>query len=336
MYHTHCKGTRYQMGYEYGSSLFTREKYILDNTPLAITCQRLDFAKACLPHYERWFPAVLDEIQGIADGQHCSFEQLIGLLFSMYCFVPEIHCSCFAVRSCGNVIFGRNSDFLTSMEKLNTNCLYRFSDTGYDFCGNTTAFVEMEDGINQYGLAIGLTSVYPSVLQPGLNAGMILRLILETCSSVSQAMHLIDRLPLASSQTFVLADSHEIALVECNAERMEILRPTQPDAWVCSTNVFHLPSMQSYHCALEDNWQAEERYQTICHSLAHGQHPFTAQTAMDILAGKEGFLCQYDRNAGRDTVWSVVCDLAHQKLYRAEGNPSRKPFREDRRFSFIL
>lgn len=332
MYHLHCKGTHYQMGYQYGSSLFTRKKYILDRIPFAITPQRIDFAKACLPFYKEWFPAVLDEIHGIADGQHCPFELLAGLLFSMYCFVPEVHCSCFAIRNAGNVIFGRNSDFYTSIEKRNTNCLYHFSDTGYAFCGNTTAFVEMEDGVNQYGLAIGLTSVYPAVLQPGLNAGMILRLILETCTSVSQAIELIYRLPIASSQTFVLADSREIALVESNAERIEILRPAQANAWVCSTNVFHLPAMQPYHHALEDNWQAEERYQTMCDTLFHCKESFTVQNAMNLLAGQDGFLCQYDRKTGRDTVWSMVCDLSHKKLYRVEGNPSRKAFREDCRF----
>ena len=53
---------------------------------------------------------------------------------------------------------------------------------------------------------------------------------------------------------------------------------------------------------------------------------------MDLLGGKYGFLCQYDRSLGRDTVWSMLWDGAH--LLRAEGNPARVPFREDSRLSW--
>lgn len=61
-------------------------------------------------------------------------------------------------------VLARNSDFLTETEKWNMNCIYKFSNGSNAFQGNTTAFVEMEDGINEYGLAIGLTSVCPKVL----------------------------------------------------------------------------------------------------------------------------------------------------------------------------
>ena len=45
-------------------------------------------------------------------------------------------------------------------------------------------------------------------------------------------------------------------------------------------------------------------------------------------------MCQYDRRKGADTVWSVVYDVKNKKIYRVEGNPSRKPYKEDLRFKF--
>ena len=51
--------------------------------------------------------------------------------------------------------------------------------------------------------------------------------------------------------------------------------------------------------------------------------------AFDLLTGKKGFLCQYDRATGKDTVWSVVYDLKRRRIYRAEGNPSRCGFVEE-------
>ena len=47
-----------------------------------------------------------------------------------------------------------------------------------------------------------------------------------------------------------------------------------------------------------------------------------------LLAGRKGFLCQYDRAAGRDTVWSAACDLTRRRCLLAEGNPGRTAFRE--------
>ncbi len=56
--------------------------------------------------------------------------------------------------------------------------------------------------------------------------------------------------------------------------------------------------------------------------------------AKKLLAGEFGFLCQYDRKTGKDTVWSAIYDLSNKRVYRCEGNPNRKKFQEDMRFDF--
>lgn len=56
--------------------------------------------------------------------------------------------------------------------------------------------------------------------------------------------------------------------------------------------------------------------------------------AKELLSGKKGFICQYDRDTGKDTVWSVIYDLKHHKIYRAEGNPARCVYQEDQRVVF--
>ncbi len=57
----------------------------------------------------------------------------------------------------------------------------------------------------------------------------------------------------------------------------------------------------------------------------------TLEDAMSLLRGDEGFICQYDRRTGKDTMWSVVYDLNSSRVYRAEGNPSRVAFQLDSR-----
>ena len=95
------------------------------------------------------------------------------------------------------------------------------TDGVYSFTGNTTAFIEIEDGVNEHGLAVGLTSVYPNQCKPGFNAGMIVRYLLEKCRNVSEAVSCLYQLPIASAQTLTLADTMgAIAVIECNAEKI--------------------------------------------------------------------------------------------------------------------
>lgn len=83
-----------------------------------------------------------------------------------------------------------------------------------------------------------------------------------------------------------------------------------------------------------DDWDSEARYETIRKAFEQGDRAEAVPFAMDVLSGKYGFICQYDRKTGKDTVWSVVYDVTGRKIYRCEGNPFRRKYREDRRFCF--
>lgn len=332
MYHKRFKGTHYGIGKNWGTMLKKHGAELLANVPFPITEERYTFGRKCVPFYEKYFPQILEEIYGIADGQGCPHESLIAVLFTMYCIMPSTNCSCFAARSNAGVILGRNSDFLTVIEKLYMSTLYKFSSSSYSFNGNTTAFVEMEDGINEHGLALGLTSVAPTEICPGINAGMLLRLFLEKCKNVDEVIALINTLPIASSQTIIAADSlGNAALFECNPQAIEIKRIDRSCNFVCSTNMFNTLSMKAYNNLPEDSWFAKERYQTMDTFLSNHETYMTIRQAQNLLAGREGFLCQYDRKTSKDTVWSVVYDLGEGSIYRCEGNPARKPFKKDER-----
>lgn len=329
MYHGRFTGTHYEAGYKWGRLLLKNGKK-LDHCPtFALTEDKYAFAKECAKEYQRYFPEILDEIQGIADGNEVPVETLNALLFCMYCFEFDNKCTCFAFSTENEIIFARNSDFLVSLEKLYMNCLYRL-DGGYAFNGNTTAFVQMEDGVNQHGLAVGLTFIYPHVRKPGFNAGMLLRYLLEKCKTTAEAIEKLQTLPIASAQTLTIADkSGDIAVVECNPNDMEIIRPRAGEQFVATANNFNSEKMRPYRNPEIDDWRSDERYQTARSALLKNKHDYTVAFAQDVLSGKYGFLCQYDRKQNADTVWSVVYDLKRKQILRVEGNPSRKRFKED-------
>ena len=94
-----------------------------------------------------------------------------------------------------------------------------------------------------------------------------------------------------------------------------------------------LPIYEKYYHEI-DNWFAEERYQTLYSAFSEKNGGFNFPFAEKLLSGDYGFLCQYDRSTGKDTVWSVIYDMKRHKIYRSEGNPRRHKFKEDIRFQF--
>jgi len=332
MYHARLKGAYYDAGCRWGSLLFVHGKTLAHCPTFTPDDDMREFTRECKTEYGKYYPELLQEIQGIADGQQLPVAVLETILFSMYSMRFANRCTCFAFDDAERVLFARNSDFLVRIEKLCMNCLYAL-DGAYAFNGNTTAYVEMEDGINEHGLAAGLCFVYPKLNKPGFNAGMLIRFILEKCQTTAEAISALKDLPIASSQTITLADrSGDIAVVECNAERLSVIRPDSGNRFVASANCFVSPEMQRYRNTEIDDWRADDRYRTAYEALAARPAELSAELARDILKGRHGFMCQYDRKTGADTVWSVVCDLTEKRIWRAEGNPSRTAYKEDTRF----
>lgn len=332
MYHDRFQKSHYEAGYKWGSLLYGKGINITQNFTLEKLEERKIFTRDCLPVYERYYPEILEEIRGTADGQKGSYEDFYTFLLSMFCFEFDNHCTCFAFKDEDNFIFGRNSDCFAALEKLYANCLYKL-DGGYGFNGNTTAFIEVEDGINEYGLAVGLTFVRPKIIRAGLNAGMLVRYLLEKCKTTDEVIDSLTMIPIASQQTITVMDSNgSFAVIECNSRHVEVIWPTEHNNFVVAANGFVSPKMAEYNDT--DDWHSSERYSVAYHALKENKKHFSLELAGDILSGKYGFMCQYKRAMGIDTVWSVIYDVKNKRIFRVEGNPSRKRFVEDTRTKF--
>lgn len=328
MYHLSMKGHPYEAGFKWGKGLYDHGMKLLDQIPFALNEERKQFALSCYPIYQRYVPNIVEEIRGIADGQGISYEALAAVLYSMYCMMPDQKCTCFLMKNETEYLLCRNSDFLTMVEEQCANVMYQLEGS-YAFQGNTTAFVEMEDGMNEHRLAIGLTSVYPEQIKPGLNAGMLVRYLLETCRTTKEAIEQLKRLPIASAQTLTMMDAFgQGAVIECDCDALEVIEA--PDA-LAAVNAFYSETLKSKRNFAIDDWQASRRYETAVQALRQVPSSSLREYGMSVLAGKHGFLCQYDRTSGKDTVWSVVYDTKADRIWRSEGNPSRQSFQEDGR-----
>ena len=116
MYHGRFKGSHYECGYHWGALLYKNNKIIVNQDTFIIDDKRKTFAKKCIPIYQKYYPEILNEIKGIADGQKTSYEDMLTFLLSMYCFEFNNKCTCLAISDENNIVFGRNSDFLVELE----------------------------------------------------------------------------------------------------------------------------------------------------------------------------------------------------------------------------
>lgn len=330
MYHGRFKGSHYNAGFKYGSML-KRHGVVFNFCPtFTIDDKRIEYGIACRNEINNYYPEVIEEIKGFAEGNGCDFDFLSTMILTMYAYDCNNHCSCFAYNDGNSTVFGRNSDFLVSIEKLYMNVIYQL-DGVFAFNGNTTAFVEMEDGVNEYGFACGLTFIPVKKVKPGFNAGILVRYLLEKCKTVDEALGEINRLPIASGSTLTMADaSGNIVTIELSSEDINVIHPT--DYYVFATNVFVSDKMKKLNVEEFDNWKAEERYKTMNDFFSKNKP--TIESCKKLLGGEYGFMCQYDRKKNADTVWSVIYNLTEKKIYRVEGNPGRKQFKEDLRFKF--
>lgn len=335
MYHPRLQGSHFEMGLHYGQLLY-KGGVSFDKT-INLTAEQEQFGMESLAICEKNIPKICEEIKGLAEGLRLSYNRLSCWLLTMYGF-GDIHgCTCFCFNNNGKTFFGRNSDMFPELKGTSESILYRPNE-GYIFIGHSTSMIQMEDGINEHGLAVGMNFLMTKHRNPGLNTGMLVRHILETCKCVNEAILTINSLPISSTQNIIVADkTGDMVVVECSPQSVVVRKPDIKTAFLLSTNHFIDSSMQSEHCNPQDNWYlSKDRYATVQNALLEKQTYKDEIYAQDILSGKKGFICQYDKKLKFDTIWSVVYNLNDLQVFCAEGNPSKTKYKEDTRLTWGL
>ena len=327
MYHPRFKGDHYEIGLKHGRLLKKNNVDLFGLTELddfqfnyGIKSERI---------LRKCFPEACEEIRGIADGVEVPYKRFSAWLMCISVCLGIQGCSMIAFKKNGKVVFGRNNDLPPIFRKISSSALYTPSN-GYSFIANSSAFVGAEDGINEKKLAVGMTYVWEKELEAGLNSMFLVRHILEKHATAEQGLKAIQSIPIGGAYHIVLADKNEIVHAECSPQKIKINRGD----FVVASNHFVSEEMKKYEEA-QNLYYSMERYKTGYSALSKDFDKFAVDYLKDILSGKLGFMCQYDKELNFDTVWSSVFDISNNKIYRAEGNPSRIRYKEDMRLKKI-
>jgi predicted choloylglycine hydrolase len=332
MYKPRLKGSHYEMGHHYGSLLY-KNGVRLDEL-VACNDEKLKFGIESLNICEKVYPNIIDEIKGMADGLHLRYEALGTFIITAGAFAFDIGCSNLAIKTDDGVFFGRNHDMFTVLKKTTETVLCR-PDDGYYFVGQGDAVIGKEDGINEHGLAVGMNFVYPKTVKPGLNFLIIVRMLLETCKTTDEAISVLKNIPSMTSHNIMLVDaSGHMAVVEMCSERTRVRYPDKH--YITSTNHFNHPDMLAYEDKPEENWFMTKDRLDCMEEALKDLKKVNLSDIKDILSGRKGNLCHYDKKLKFDTLWSFCAELTTLDIERAEGNPSRAKFKKETRLDWAM
>lgn len=328
VYHPRFRGNHYEIGLKFGKIL--KRKNINFDKLIDLNKFQTDFGKKSQKILSKVFPEVCEEIRGMTDGLNCSYEEFASWLLCMGCCYDPKGCTTFRFLHNNNIFYGRNNDLPPFLKKTSASVLYEL-ENGYSFIGNTSSMINFEEGLNEFGLAVAMEFLVPTMIVPGINSVFLVRYLLEKCATTKEALNALKNLPIASACNIILADKNgDMAVAECTPKRIYFRKPASGENFIVAANHFISKEMSCYNACII--YASDARYQTAYGALKNIDHKDGVEHAKAILSGKHGFMCQYDKELNFDTIWSSVFDILNGRIYRAEGNPAKTEFKEDIRF----
>ncbi|RNB74978.1 peptidase C45 [Brevibacillus invocatus] len=170
--------------------------------------------------YRAYAPHLLDELQGISEGLGISWEKAAAL-FGGYDVPKTDAMGCSAMMT--PAYYVRNYDFSPALYDGYFTLLQ--SNSAFATAGYNLQVIGRHDGVNQHGLTMGLHFVSNHGYTKGLSAWSAIRMILDTCTSVDEAILMLKEMPHAACYNFSLGDkSGNMAVVEASPELVQIRR----------------------------------------------------------------------------------------------------------------
>lgn len=340
MYHLRLKGKHYNMGIKRGKIF----KKCGISFPLNLDNFQLNHGMESEKILMEFFPEVCDEIKGVCDITGTDYLKFASFMLCMGCCMYNLEsnvpveirgCTAFAFSKDGCVIHGRNNDLPPYLRDGCKSEIYS-PENGNRFNITTSSFINGEEGLNEHGLAVSMTFVMTKLteIKPGFNSCFIVRYLLEKANNAQNALALLLKLPVASNCNILLADrSGIIFVVECTPSLKNIREAETFNTGkiACITNSFESDKMKQYDASYGNNYNASLRYNVVLESFQKYIKDNLIENTKNLLMGNYGFMCQYDNEPGFETVWSQIFDLKTLKAYRAEGDPRKKEFINDKR-----
>ncbi|GKX66648.1 C45 family autoproteolytic acyltransferase/hydolase [Inconstantimicrobium mannanitabidum] len=323
--HLVVSGTSYEIGKMEGEFL---KKYHQEQINMFVSGN--DWAKPvskvkvnkAMEAFNKYCPYINEEIAGLAESLGVTAESIIHYAFS---YVSKGNCSHFAVLPSKtldeHLYVGRSYEWSTDDE---LRLMTTRGDGLNAHIGFSLLLLGRLDGINEHGLCVTMSNAIPCEQseEEGLRFWMVIRILLDKCKTVEEAIALIIELPISSYCNLIISDkSNKVVLAEiCNSTKVfKNIDENTEDAYVCSTNHYTLDGMES--CIKNRMRQSVDRYNTIVRNLDI-KNNISKEEIKGILSKHmpEGVACHY-YDYGLGTLWSMIYDVTMNKVEMCFGSP---------------
>ncbi|WP_332650842.1 C45 family peptidase [Lysinibacillus sp. 54212] len=162
-------------------------------------------------------PNILEELGGLAKGLDMELGTIIRLYSGYDVDFPTMGCTAYI----NNDYYVRNYDF--SPELYDARLVFSNPINGYASVGFSQQVIGRLDGMNEKGLVVGLHFVNNEHKGEGFLATTIVRILLEQCCSIKEAIELISTIPHGFCYNYSITDlSGEGVVVEATPEKQVV------------------------------------------------------------------------------------------------------------------
>ncbi len=275
--------------------------------------------------YKKYYPSLLEEIDGIAVGGGFDIRKLLQIYLAaeILGFVGShensVSCSIFGITNSHGTFVGRNLDWLPITEKVmepykrETNGCYRLIAVSDMFIGipsqveRNFLFYDAIDVIDEKGVFIGITAASGDTWSYGLSWKELTRMIGERCSTVDEALEIFKNTPVAIPKNYFIADkSGKMVVVEHNSNEYKVVHPKENI--LIHTNHYLDPELQKIDRVLIEipEHSTYIRYYEILQKLNGMKETFQQSDVIKILGNPKSYTCQ---NHDIRTIWTLALDM---------------------------
>lgn len=251
--------------------------------------------------FAKFAPVLWEELCGLADELGITMERA-AFRFGNDGMRPPIG-GCSAAMT-GNV-YGRNYDYRPRYYGAQFVLLQ--ASGSHSSIGSSHQLTGRLDGMNEHGLMIGLHQVKKSPRFPGLSADLIVRIILDQCSTTTEAVERLRKFPHAMQYNYSLLDANGVAsVVEAGPGAVA----TRTGAWLACTNHFQSALLRplNHHRRAVNSQQRLPPLEAWASRGLSAEQMFTALNRSTSPAFFHGYL----RGAG--TLHTIVGEPAKRRL----------------------
>ncbi|CAM5329708.1 hypothetical protein MAUB1S_05720 [Mycolicibacterium aubagnense] len=321
------RGTPHERGHQHGAAFERDIVSALDRLARAVPAQTLRTARRAAEASWRTMtvlaPAIMAEIEGMADGAHCAAEDIfLNIGFEFFGEPSPTGCSALAFNGGSGAVVGQNWDAPRGTKS--SLVLFVHSDPdGFRLATVASRGTLGWVGQNGHGLCLVTNDLMLDTTTAGLPSQVVRRMILSE-PDIPGALRLVQRLPHMGGRSYLLGDaSGRIAGVEVSpAAGVNHLGGVEP--------LFHTNhALLSRTKAVENRALLQQIYPSTYGryaSLAGSARPLcSVADAIHALRNQMGapnaVAKSYSREEATETACSIVCDPAAGVMHVCLGLP---------------